>query len=107
RPTSSCPCPSGLRRQSASYPSVRNGSPIVSPTAAARRAATPLQPAASRRLGTAGHSQPGHPPLSRRLWHLRGGRWGRRFWGRQLAHAAHNTLCLESLKRGLDDLLDV
>src|SRR5690606_8929545 len=77
------------------------------PIAAARRAAAPPRPEASRRLGTAGHSRPGHPLPSRRLWRLRVGRWGRRFWGRELTHAAHNTLGLESFKRGLSNVLDV
>src|SRR5690606_13723253 len=85
----------------------RTESPIVSPTAAARRAAAPPRPAASRRPAVAGHSRPRRLPPSRRLWRLRVGRWGWRFWGGQLAHPAHNTLGLEPLKRGLDGLLDV
>src|SRR5690606_14168074 len=89
------------------YPPVRNESPIVSPTAAARPAAAPTRPGASRRLGTAVYSQLGHPPLSRRLWRLRRGRWGRRFWGGQLAHPGNDALSLESLQRSLDELLHI
>src|SRR5690606_1496626 len=89
------------------HPSVKNESPIVSPTAAARRAAAPTRPGASRRLGTAGHSQPGHPLPSRRLWRLRVGRWGLRFWGGQLAYPGDAALSLESLQRSLDEVFDI
>src|SRR5690606_36893001 len=42
------------------HPSVRIEPPTEFPTAAARRAAAPTRPRAARRLGIAGHSQPGH-----------------------------------------------
>src|SRR5690606_20959830 len=77
------------------------------PPAAAHPAAAPPRPAASRPPAVAGHSRPGHPLPSRRLWPRRRGLGGRRFWVGQLTHAAHNTLCLESLKRGLNEVLDV
>src|SRR5690606_31079795 len=107
QPASFCPCPLGLRMRSASYPSVRTESPTALPTAAARRAAAPTRPGAPRRLGTAGQSRPGRPLPSRRLWPRRRGRWGRRFWGGQLAHPAHDALGLEPFQGGLDNTLDV
>src|SRR5690606_42160193 len=75
---------------------IRIGTPIktapstLSPIAPARLVAIRCRPAASHRPAVAGHSRPGHPLPSRRLWRLRVGRWGRRFWGGQLAHAGYN-----------------
>src|SRR5690606_20893061 len=89
------------------YLSVSTESPTEYPTPAARLAAALSQPAASRPPAVAGHSRPCHPVPSRRLWPLRRGRWGRRFWGGQLTHPRDDAFSLKSLKLSLYQLLDI